>query len=286
VTASGSSNTPAGIPVTVMIFTLNEELHLPPCLDSLRDFDDVIVVDSYSSDRTEAICVERGVRFFQNKFEGFGTQRNWAFDEIESRHDWVLILDADERVPPELAREIDGIVRQPRNETGAYRVRRRFYMWGRWLRYSSLYPTWVVRLVDKTRVRYVNRGHAETQLVDGATGSLSCDLIDENLKGIDEWFARQNRYTTKDAEFELEAESGSLSLAHMFSGDPLVRRALAKRLAMKMPLRPFFYFLYSYIVRMGFLDGRDGLVFCTMKALHQRMILVKKYDLRRQRRSL
>ena len=89
---------------------------------------------------------------------------------------------------------------------GAFRVRRRFHLWGRWLRYSSLYPTWVVRLVHKQRVRYVDRGHAETQSVNGEIRDLRNDLIDENLKGIDEWFARQNRYSRRDADYELAEE--------------------------------------------------------------------------------
>src|SRR6185295_2226137 len=89
-------------PVTVMIFTLNEEPNLPACLDSLRWCDDVIVIDSYSTDRTEEICRERGVRFYQHPFQGFGTQRNWAADNTSPRHDWILVLDADERVPEEM----------------------------------------------------------------------------------------------------------------------------------------------------------------------------------------
>ena len=89
------------------------------------------------------------------------------------------------------AEEIMHTVSNPHDSIGAYRVKRRFHMWGRWLRYSSLYPTWVVRLVHKDRVRYINRGHAETQTINGEIGELQNDLIDENLKGVDEWFARQ-----------------------------------------------------------------------------------------------
>ena len=181
------------VPVaSVLIFTLNEELHLPSCIDCLDWSDDVIVVDSYSTDRTEAICRERGIQFVQHVFEGFGSQRQWALENVPIAHEWVLILDADERVPPELAGEISEVLVEVPDTVGAFRVRRRFHMWGRWLRYSSLYPNWVVRLVHKQRVRYVDRGHSETQKVNGEIRNLRNDLIDENLKGIDEWFARQN----------------------------------------------------------------------------------------------
>ena len=269
--------------VSVMIFTLNEEIHLPYCLDSLRWCDDIIVVDSYSTDRTEEVCRKNGVRFFQNKFEGFGKQRNWALENTSLKHNWILVLDADERVPNELAGEMAEIAQENPQGVGAYRVRRRFYMWGRWLRYSSLYPTWVVRLVHKGRVRYINRGHAETQEVQGEIRELKNDLIDENLKGIDEWFERQNRYSTKDAEFELEQETTSKKFSDLMSSDPLIRRAALKRLAIRMPGRPLWYFLYSFILRKGFLDGRDGFEFCRMKAIYHHMISSKKYDMIRNR---
>ncbi len=272
-----------GEAVSVIIYTLNEEIHLPVCLESLQWCDDVIVVDSFSTDRTEAIAKEHGVRFYQHAFEGFGSQRNWSLENIDIKHDWVLILDADEKVPAELAEELGRVAIADPDDVGAFRIRRRFYMWGRWLRYSSLYPTWVVRLIHKDRVRYVNRGHAESQEVEGEIRDLENDLIDENLKGMDEWFSRQNRYSSKDAEFELQQQGDSLCLDELFSIDPLKRRATLKRIAWRLPFRPFLYFLYSYIWRRGFLDGRDGLVFCLMKAVYQQMVVIKKYELRRMR---
>jgi glycosyltransferase involved in cell wall biosynthesis len=270
-------------PVSVMIFTLNEELHLPVCLDCLKWCDDVIVVDSFSTDRTQEISEEYGARFFQNAFEGFGSQRNWALENIKIKHDWVLILDADEKVPPELAEELCSIARDEHAYVGAWRMRRRFYMWGRWLRYSSLYPNWVVRFIHKDRVRYINRGHAETQDVQGETCDLQNDLIDENLKGLDEWFERQNRYSTKDAEYEVQQQGDSIKPKELLSSDPLTRHAALKRVAWRMPFRAFIYFIYSYFFRLGFLDGKDGLTFCMMKALYQQMIVIKKYEIMRTR---
>jgi glycosyltransferase involved in cell wall biosynthesis len=269
--------------VSVMIFTLDEEINLPACLGSLAWCDDIIVVDSFSKDRTEQIAREAGARFFQNKFQGFGTQRNWALDHCEPKHAWVLVLDADERVPPELAEEMRDAVATAPDSAGAFKVRRRFYLWGRWLQHSSLYPTWVVRLVHRDRVRYENRGHAETQTVDGEIRSLEHDLIDENAKGIDDWLARQLRYAKKEAEFELANEAKGQGLSSLLASEPLERRAALKRLGSGLPGRAGFYFLYAYFVRRGFLDGRDGLMFCTMKALYQQMIVVQKYTLAKGR---
>ncbi len=273
----------AKAPVTAVIFTLNEAIHLPSCLDALAWCDDIVVVDSFSTDSTEAICRERGARFFQNRFVGFGTQRNWALENTEPKHPWILILDADERVTPELARELAQIAGNAPASVGAWRVRRRFYMWGRWLRHSSLYPTWVVRFIHRDRVRYVDRGHAETQAVEGEVRDLMHDLIDENLKGIDEWFARQNRYSRKDLEYELEQASSPFEWRDLVCADPLRRRAALKRLAGHLPARGLVYFLYSYIWRLGFLDGRDGFVFCRMRALYQTELAIKRYDHFRRR---
>lgn len=268
--------------VTAMIFTLNEEANLPHCLASLAWCDDVVVVDSFSTDATERICREAGARFFQHAFTGFGAQRNWALANTAPRHPWVLVLDADERVPPDLARELMDLARQPEAGVGAYRMRRRFHMWGKWLRYSSLYPTWVVRFIRLGAVRYQDRGHAETQEVDGRIGDLRHDLIDENHKGIDEWFERHNRYSSKDAAFELEAGRSGLQPAQLFARDPLARRAALKRVASRLPARGLVYFLYSYLWRRGFLDGREGLMFCRMRAMYQTQVAAKAFDLRRR----
>jgi glycosyltransferase involved in cell wall biosynthesis len=267
--------------VSIIIFTLNEEQNLPSCLDSIEWCDDIHVVDSFSTDATHEICRRRNVPLIEHEFEGFGSQRNWALGEVDLKHDWVLILDADERVTPELAFEINSLARSDVADIGAYRLARRFYLWGRWLKYSSLYPTWVVRFVHKRRIEFLNRGHGETQVVNGGVGQLENHLIDENLKSLDDWFERQIQYARRDAEFELENRRSSRSYAALFSPDPLLRRAALKRIAAFIPFRAFFYFCYSYIFRFGFLDGRDGFMFCRMKAVYQVMVAINKYDLAR-----
>lgn len=265
--------------VSVMIFTLNEEIHLPSCLQSLAWCDDIIVVDSFSTDQTEAICEQNKVRFFQHEFTGFGDQRNWALDHCEPHNDWILILDADEKVPVELADELLSLAQNTPENIGAYRLRRRFYMWGRWLKHSSLYPTWVVRFIHKDRVRYENRGHAETQIVTGETAECQYDLIDENLKGIDEWFERQNRYSRKDVMAHFDQNiSFSSALASLMSFDSLTIRFALKSMAQKLPARGFFYFIYAYIFRLGFLDGYAGFIFCQMRSSYQLMLEAKAYD--------
>jgi len=272
------------VAVSAMIFTLNEAVHLPSCLAALAWCDDVIVVDSFSTDQTEAICRAAGARFFQNRFTGFGDQRNWALVNCSPKHQWILILDADERVTPSLVTELKARIPNVSGDIGAFRIRRRFHMWGRWLKYSSLYPTWVVRLIHRDRVRYLNRGHAETQDVQGRIADLDNDLIDENLKGIDDWYERQNRYSSKDAEYEVARDGAGIRWGGLWSTDGLARRETLKQIAARLPFRPLLYFVYSYVFRLGFLDGWDGLQFCLMKATYQRMLVSKKYDIRRRQR--
>jgi len=271
--------------VSVLIFTLNEELNLDHCLDSLQWCDDTIVVDSFSTDKTLDICKKRQIRSVSHVFSGFGDQRNWALRTVPLKHDWVLILDADERVPTALAIELNHIGRAAAAPFDAYRVKRRFHLWGRWLRHSSLYPTWVVRFVQRSRVQYKNRGHSETQEVDGQIGELSGFLIDENHKSIEEWFERQGRYARQEAQFEVDTEQTGPGLVGLISKNPMRRREAVKQIASKIPFRGPMYFLYCYVLRLGFLDGTDGFVFCRMKAMYQSMIAVSKHDIKTASRS-
>jgi glycosyltransferase involved in cell wall biosynthesis len=264
--------------VSVIIFVLNEEENLPQCLGSLDWCDDVLVVDSFSTDSTLKICGDRNISVAQHEFRGFGSQRNWALENLDISHDWVLILDADERVTRDLAQELCVLAESSPTHIGAYRVKRRFYLWGKWLRHSSLYPTWVVRFIHRDRVRYIDRGHAETQEVNGTIGEIKNYLIDENLKNIDAWFARQNAYSRAEALFELESERSPNQWKAIFDGDPMRRRAGLKRIAGRLPFRGALYFLYCYVFRLGFLDGKDGLFFCRMKSIYQSMVEIKKYE--------
>ena len=268
--------------VSVLVFTFNEEANLNHCLCSLDWCDDVVVVDSFSTDGTIKICEGRDIRAVQNLFTGFGDQRNWALNEIPLKHDWILILDADERVPQDLAAELNRLAETSRDHIAAYRLKRRFYLWGRWLRYSSLYPTWVVRFVRRGRVRYVNRGHSETQKIGGDIVAANGYLIDENHKDLEAWFRRQSRYSQQEAIFEINSEDSAVSWMGLISTDPLGRRAVFKRFASRLPFRGALYFLYCYLIRLGFLDGKNGFVFCRMKAVYQSMIAINKYDLRKK----
>jgi glycosyltransferase involved in cell wall biosynthesis len=230
----------------------------------------VIVVDSFSTDRTETIARSAGARFFQHAFSGFGDQRNWALNNAAPRHDWVLVLDADERVTPELAGELALAASLAPAEVAAYRLKRKFYFRRRWLRRAALYPTWLVRFIRKDRVAYVNRGHAESQTIDGLVNPLENDLIDENLKGAPEWHKRQAAYAAKEALYEMGSEK-TVGLGSR-RGGPMARRDFLKRTLSRVPGRPIFFFLYAYVLRGGFLEGGAALEYCLGKMNYYRLI--------------
>ena len=263
--------------IAVIVFTLDEEIHIGSCLDSVDWADEVFVVDSGSRDSTTSICESKGVRVFEHPFTGFGDQRNWALDALPITAEWVLILDADERVPPELADEIQEKAISAPASVGAFMVARRFHLWGRWLKHSSLYPSYLVRFVRRGRVTYMNRGHAETETVDGEIQRFRHGLIDENLKGVDDWFARQNRYSRKEAEYEADR---SIAAGNKVDGvESTGKKSYLKELARRVPGRPLWYFVYAYFLRGGFLEGRDGFYFCYMRAIYYAMIQIKRYDI-------
>jgi glycosyltransferase involved in cell wall biosynthesis len=268
--------------ISVGIFTLNEAVNLPFCLESLKKVscDDIVIIDSFSTDPTCELATRAGARVFQNQFTGFGDQRMWAVSNITFRHPWLLILDADERVTPELWKEMLERLARCTDTTSAFRLKRKFYWEGVWLKRANLYPTWVVRLIRLGKVKYVNRGHAETQEVDGEIESLKEDLIDENHKGFTNWLKRQKTYAEQEAQYEVST-SPNMSILSLFNRDPLIRRAASKFYFRRLPLRGFFYFGYVYFFRFGFLDGWNGFRFCFEKAKMQSYTQKVVHDLRK-----
>jgi len=131
----------------------------------------------------------------------------------------------------------------------------------------------------------VNQGHSETQEVKGDIGGIRGYLIDENHKNLETWFERQSRYAHQEAKFEIDNEDVAVSWSDLISPEPLRRRVVFKQIAGRLPFRGFLFFLYCYFIRLGFLDGNDGFMFCRMKAVYQSMIAINKYDLRKKRNA-
>jgi len=269
--------------ISVLILTLNEEVNLSECLDFCAWSDDIVVFDSFSTDRTPQIAARPGVRFFQRHFDNYAGQRNAALADVQYRHPWVLMVDADERTPADLVAEMTQAVAQADPDTVMFRMRRKDFFLGRWLRRSSGYPSWFGRLVRLGRVR-IEREVNEEYIADGKIGQLKAHLLHFPFnRGIDYWYERHNRYSSMEAIAKVETHKLPLGLTSLFKRDPVDRRRVLKRLVYRMPWRPSIWFIYLYFFRLGFLDGRAGLAFSRMRASYEMIIDLKVLELERRR---
>jgi len=273
--------------VSVLILTFNEEQNISRCMDSVKWSDDVLVVDSYSTDKTVDISRKFGARVVQNKFVNFATQRNFGISQT-FKHDWILHLDADEVVTEELHREI--LEACQHNEKDAYQVSSKMMFHGRWLRHSSLFPWYQVRLGHRDRLKFVQVGHGQRESLPAERiGTLKESLIHYSFsKGISDWLDKHNRYATLEADqyFRDISSDVPLSFKEFTKGDAAHRKRALKRLFSRLPCRPFLRFIYMYIYRMGFLDGRPGLTFCTLLSIYEYFIVLKIKERRLQDRGI
>ncbi len=258
------------VPLTVIILTFNEEQNLPQALESLRGWaDQVIILDSYSTDRTVEIAKTFGAEVYRNRFENYARQRNHALG-LPIQNEWVLFLDADEWLPQSLKEEIaDTIGRNPK-ENGFY-IKRRFIWMGRWIR-RGYYPTWILRLFRSGKGRCEERGANEHLIVEPPVGYLACDFIHEDRKGLSDWLAKHVRYARLEADELLKREQGvgQAEISARFFGSQAERkRWLRRNVWERMPpfVRPWLYFAYRYLLRGGFLDGKEAFVFHFLQAL-------------------
>jgi glycosyltransferase involved in cell wall biosynthesis len=267
-------------PLSVLIPTLNEELNLPECLDSVAWADEVFVVDSFSTDRTLDIARERGAHVVQHAFEDYSRQKNWALDTLPFRNDWVLILDADERVTPDLQSEIVCTLAQPTCD--GYYLNRRFIFLGHWIRHAGWYPSWNLRLFRHSLGRYDNRVVHEHIVLNGQVGYLKHDLLHLDRRGLEAFIARHNRYSTLEAQARFAAERRSFRSDAKLRGAPVERkRFMRERIWPHIPAKPLALFAYMYVLRRGFLDGYPGLALCVFHAFQEFMVGLKLAELRR-----
>ena len=275
----------AALSISTLILTLNEEVNIGACLASLAWCDDIVLLDSGSTDRTVALATTQGVRVVTRPFDDYASQRNFGLAAIDWRYDWILMLDADERVAPDLARELRQSVATAADDVALFQLRRRDWLLGRWIRHSSGYPTWFGRLARRGRV-HVERPINEEYQADGAVISLSGHLDHYPFnKGFAEWIAKHNRYSTMEAQL-FEQRVAQPATGSVFARDPVQRRKAIKDRVYRMPGRPLLMFLALYLLRGGILEGRAGLTFCLLRAWYEFMIDVKRRELRRRAAGL
>lgn len=269
--------------ISVLILTRDEEQDLPGCLGSVAWCDDIHVFDSESSDRTIEIARSHGAHVTVQAFKGYASQRNAAM-QLTFRYGWVLVLDADERPTADLCLEMRKAVAKAGSNCAAFRMRRRDYLWGTWLKHAQLTPFYV-RLMRPERVTYT-REINEIAEINGEIGELNGTL--EHLafsKGISHWLAKHNDYSTREAQLLASGDAvrgGSLRTA-LFGRDFGERRVAQKAIFYKLPGRPVIKWFGMVFVRRAALDGRAGLVYATLQAFYEYLIEVKRQEIVRRK---
>jgi glycosyltransferase involved in cell wall biosynthesis len=272
--------------ISILILTLNEEANLTDCLESVKWSDDIVVLDSFSTDRTVKIAEELGARVVQRRFDNWSAHQNWALEQIPFKHPWVFYLDADERMTDELRAELLAVANDKQHTPVAYYCGRRNMFMGRWIKHA-MPPGMIMRFFHPSRVRF-QRLVNPVPLIDGLHGYLRGMLVHYNFsKGIAEWIEKHNRYSSLEAlegmkviHQRLDAQSALLS------ADPALRRRALKELSFRLPGRPFVKFLYFYFWQRGCLDGRAGFTYCILQSFYEYMIVVKMRELKRHEHGL
>jgi glycosyltransferase involved in cell wall biosynthesis len=274
--------------ISVLIPTLNERRNIIPCLESVCWANEVVVVDSNSTDGTAEAAERYGASVVQFQFNGGCLKKkNWALENFCWSNDWVLVLDADERITPELATEIIETIRHP--EADGYLINRRFMFMGKWIRHCGYFPSWNLRLFRHRMGRYEiltgvgarcgdNEIH-EHVILQGRMTSLRHEMLHFAYPDIFSWVDKHNRYSNWEAELEVagpRAQSQNI-------GKPLARKRRLKTLSRALPFRPALRFLYSYFLKAGFLDGYEGYVLCRLLATYELLSRFKAQEFRCKR---
>ena len=272
------------VPLTVIILTQDEAVNIKRCLQCLTCVDDVVIVDSGSRDDTLPISrrTRPDVRIFHHKFQDFGDQRNWSIKHTNPKYDWIMFVDADEFCTDALLDEIAEWINEPQGCAGGFIAGKNVFL-GRWLRYSTMYPSYQLRLLKRGKVQFCKQGHGQKEITDGPLHYFKEGWLHDALsKGLEQWIERHNTYSTEEVELIQQLRQEKMALREIVAKDPILRRRSLKRLAAKLPGRPLLRFLYTYVWRRGFLDGRSGLTYCLLRFAHDVHIIAKLEEQRYQ----
>lgn len=265
--------------ISVLILTKNEEKDLPGCLESVKWSDDIHVYDSMSTDKTEEIALSYGAKVTKRPFDNWASHQNWGLNNIAFKYPWVFYIDADERMTPDLMREVQNAIETKDNV--AFRIQRRDFFLETWLRHVQVSP-YYMRLFRPEKMRY-ERLVNPISIADGEVGQLSSYLDHFPFsKGITHWIERHNSYSSFEAkQIQENRKAGapfSINKA-FFSSDFHERRYHQKEFFYRLPLRPFIKFFLLYIAKRGFLDGRAGLTYSCLQAIYEYFIVLKTREL-------
>lgn len=271
--------------VVVMIKTLNEEMNIEGAIRSFPADARVVVYDSFSADRTVEIAKRLGAEVVQRRWDDESTHMNWAARNIDFGCDWVLQFDGDERMTPELWAEVCQAAASP-GDNVAFEIRHKDMFMGTWIRRSTFYPCWHIRLFRPSRVHW-ERLINPVVVADGEVGRIQEHFIHFPFsKGTSGWFRRHVHYADCEAQELIKSAAEPLHLLDLLRGSYQSRRRTLKRLYYRVPARPLVRFLTLYFLKCGFLDGRAGYYYARMQASYELMISIRAMELLRIKRGL
>jgi glycosyltransferase involved in cell wall biosynthesis len=269
--------------LTVVILTKNEERHIARAIASVAPIADrIVVVDSGSMDRTVELAKEGGAEVLENLWVNYATQLNWALDQLPADTDWVFRLDADEVVTDALASEIKTHLGSLSPTIVGVYISRRMTFLGRPIKWGGVFPVRVLRLFRHGRGRCENRWMDEHILVEGSTAEFNGEIVDDNLNSLTWWTEKHNAYASREVVDLLNLEYGFMAhetVADLSSGQQAgLKRWIKENVYTRLPggVRAFLYFLYRYVVRLGFLDGREGTAFHFLQGFWYRYLVDMK----------
>jgi glycosyltransferase involved in cell wall biosynthesis len=276
------------LPVSVIIPVKNESKNIQPCLHSVDWADEVFVVDSQSTDGTIEKAKEFGATVVQFHYEGgWPKKKNWALKNLPIKNNWLLILDADERVTHELRDEISEAIQN--EDIDGYYLRWKFIFLGRWQKHSWNHG-WMLRLIRKGAGEYEDLGMRaeggwdnevhENIVIKGNTACLKNTLLHESNNNLSQWINKQNQFSDWNTIRRIrQMQDKRPSMRNMWSKDPLKRRRYLKALFLRTPCKPLIMFIYLYFIKLGMLDGVPGFYFCMLRAIHEFNISAKIYEM-------
>jgi glycosyltransferase involved in cell wall biosynthesis len=280
--------------LSVLILTHNEEKNIRKCLESILPLTkSIYIVDSGSDDKTVEIARSYGAEVASRKWTTYADQLNWGLDHFDFKTEWIMRMDADEEITEGLVKALhEFLASPPANISGVY-VRRRVYFMGRWIRHGGYYPTWLLRVFRKGIGRCEALWMDEHMIVSkGETVKIHEDIIDYNNKDLTFWTDKHNKYASREVLDVLGKRnpggSDSVMAASLTQNQAHSRRWVKDNVYGRVPLfvRPFLYFIYRYFLRLGFLDGKEGLIFHFLQGFWYRFLVdAKLYEYELQQRQ-
>lgn len=260
------------IPVSSVVLTLNEEINIPIVLASLAPAEQVIVVDSGSTDQTVPLARAGGAEVIENAWRGYAEQRNYVLTHSAIRHDWVLFVDADERITSEGWDEIRAFLADPAGHRAAD-FKMHLHRFGKRIKHGG-FTARFTRLLHRSHCRFLERPVHEHAIVNGPKHHMTVPFVHADHKPFTAWLDRHNRYSSLEAAARLHPP------AQAPSGSAGMKQWIRTHVWPKLPARPLLLFLYIYVVRLGFLDGKAGWRIAAFYAFQELSVLVKLEELR------